>query len=413
MKLPTLPRILTLCLLVATARAAEPPRFVGPSPENEACVVRLQDDSIKIFFIDRPSGTAVRSVQSTDGGATWKDERQELTLPGSAYYAIQVLCDRNGTLHLFAHIRRGAGRELGVDYFYDIYYSKSNKERGDRTAWSEPRCIHKAYVGALRGVVQLKSCRIVVPFEYAVPGRPSGPPTGSFACTVLYSDDDGATWKVSDSELTSPCYTGFVGNNYGLNEPCILELEDGRAWSLFRTQTGVLYESFSDDGAKWKPTRPTSFISTTSPAEAIRLPDGRLVVFWNNCRSMPPVDGGADYVNRDALHAAVSRDGGKTWCGYREVFRNPAGCKTPARHDRGTAYPDACVNKDGRIVLVTGQNPGCRGIILIDPDWLEETTHEDDFSNGLAGWSVFTPFGPARNWWRDRTQGAVVGKPSR
>ena len=170
----------------------------------------------------------------------------------------------------------------------------------------------------------------------------------------------------------------------------------------------MLYEAFSDDGAKWEPTRPTSFISTTSPAEAVRLPNGRLVVFWNNCRSMPPVDGGPDYVNRDALHAAMSSDGGKTWRGYREVFRNPAGCKTPSHHDRGTAYPDACVNKDGRIVLVTGQNPGCRGIVLIDPDWLEETAHEDDFSDGLGGWSVFKPFGPAKNWWRDRTQGAVL-----
>ena len=181
MHIHRLPTILTLLSLTAAATAAEPPRIVGPSPENEACIVRLPDDALKIFFIDRPSGTAVRSVRSTDGGATWKDEREEVALPGSAYYAVQALCDREGRLHLFAHVRRGSGRNLGVDYFYDIYYSKSN---ADRTAWSVPRCIHKAYVGALRGVVQLKSGRIVLPFEYAVPGRPAGPPTGSFACTV-------------------------------------------------------------------------------------------------------------------------------------------------------------------------------------------------------------------------------------
>lgn len=385
--------------------AAEPPRIVGPSPENEACIVRLPDDSLKVFFIERPSETALRSIRSTDGGLTWGDDRRELALPGSAYHAIQVQCDRKGTLHLFTHIRRGPGHNRGVDYFYDIYYARSG---GDRTAWSEPCRIYEGYVGALRGVVQLSSGRIVLPFEYAVPGRPSAPPTGSFACTVLYSDDDGETWELSDCELTAPCYAGFVGENYGLTEPCILQLDDGRAWSLFRTQTGFLYESFSEDGAKWEAPTPTPFISTTSPAETVRLPDGRIVIFWNHCRSMPPVDNAADYVNRDALHAAVSRDGGKTWLGYREVFRNPAGCETPGKRDRGTAYPDACVNKDGRIVLVTGQNPACRGLVLIDPDWLEETSHEDDFSAGLGNWSVFTPFGRASNWWRDRTQGAVL-----
>jgi hypothetical protein len=45
---------------------------------------------------------------------------------------------------------------------------------------------------------------------------------------------------------------------------------------------------------------------------------------------------------------------------------------------------------------------------------LEETCQEDDFSRGLDGWTVFTSFGPASGWWRDRSPGPqLVGHPCR
>ena len=69
---------------------------------------------------------------------------------------------------------------------------------------------------------------------------------------MFYSDDGGRTWTKSTSDLSSPCYPDFVGNNYGADEPCVLELKDGRLWMLMRTQTGFLYESFSSDhGRTW------------------------------------------------------------------------------------------------------------------------------------------------------------------
>jgi hypothetical protein len=53
-------------------------------------------------------------------------------------------------------------------------------------------------------------------------------------------------------------------------------------------------------------------------------------------------------------------------------------------------------------------------MLLLDPDWLEETHRETDFSNGLDDWCVFTAVGPAVNWWRDRTEGAtLVDHPSK
>jgi hypothetical protein len=60
---------------------------------------------------------------------------------------------------------------------------------------------------------------------------------------------------------------------------------------------------------------------------------------------------------------------------------------------------------DGRIAVSSGQG-GRRALFYVDPEWLMQKLRSDDFSQGLDGWSVFKPFGPAEGWWRNRTQGA-------
>ena len=50
----------------------------------------------------------------------------------------------------------------------------------------------------------------------------------------------------------------------------------------------------------------------------------------------------------------------------------------------------------------------------IDPAWLRLTTHGDDFSQGLDGWSVFKSYGPAATWRRARVAGAErIAHPSK
>ena len=176
---------------------------------------------------------------------------------------------------------------------------------------------------------------------------------------------------------------------------------------LVRTQTGWLYESFSRDGVEWSPAAPSRFRSSNSPAGLLRLPAGRIAVFWNNCEPPPRVDGQGVYGGRDALHAAISSDEGRTWRGFREVYLDPTRHQTPPKKgDRATAYPNADVTRDGNVVLVTGQGEGRRVVLLFDPRWLLETERRDDFSGGLDGWSVYRSVGPASGWWRDRVESA-------
>lgn len=399
---------LLLVALGFPVRGADPPVLLRASPPGKA-IVTLPGGELCILYM--VSGKHCASIRSIDGGVTWSEPRVEFEFRNPAGVPV-VLVDREGELHAFMLVLRGAGRTPTVDYFYDIWHAAT---RDGRSRWSDPKRIFEGYVGALNGVLQLESGRIVLPQQFWVPGLRSEPPTGSHVVTTSTSDDGGRSWRLSPARLTSPCHSGYIGSNYGATEPVAVQLRDGRVWMLIRTQTGFLYESFSPDGVEWSEARPTRFRSSNSPANLLRLPDGRLVVFWNNCENPSRVDGEAVYTTRDALHVAISGDEGRTWKGYREAFRDPNRNRPPPRRgDRGTAYPFSTATRDGKVILATGQGQGRIALVRIDPEWIGASAREDDFSAGLEGWSVFKPFGPAEYYWRDRVQGPrLVDHPTR
>ncbi len=254
--------------------------------------------------------------------------------------------------------------------------------------------------------------RIIVPFWSMQPHTKPFPPVGIHKTVIQYSDDNGATWSESESQLVSPCYADFNGLNEGACEPAIELLRDGRIWMLMRTQAGFLYESYShDNGTTWQPANASRFNTSTGPPCIMRHVDGRLVVCWNNCEMPPRANGDGVYGGRDALHIAVSDDEGKTWSGFREVYLDHRRNDNPARSgDRGTAYPLTAFTEDGRIAVIAGQGKGGRNVILVDPDWITATTAESDFSDGLNDWSVYSHHGPAIRWWRARAVGCELVK---
>ncbi|OHB77117.1 MAG: hypothetical protein A2W31_14260, partial [Planctomycetes bacterium RBG_16_64_10] len=359
-----------------------------------------------IFARASESGYEIAHRRSTDNGCTWSAPQTVLRSPPEGFGTPMPLLTANGELQFFWMVARQTGHKPGVDYFIDIWNAHST---GGQTQWSKPERIFEGYVGSINGMTQLASGRIVLPFAYWVGGRPSAPPTGSNITTTVYSDDGGHTWHQSSAQLTAPCVDGYNGANYGACEPTVLQLADGRLWMLIRTQTGRLYESFSGDGAEWSPASPAPFCSSDSPAWLVGLPDRRIVLMWNNCENTARVNGEGVYTNRDALHAAISDDDGRTWHGYREICRDPFRNEPPPQQgDRGTAYPYAVATGDGTILCITGQGHGRRNMLRIDPRWLDETEQEENFAGGLDGWSVFTAYGAPVRWWRNRKQGAQL-----
>lgn len=383
-------------------RDPQSPLILGAAPKGRP--IRVPDGSLWSFSNQRIEGTFA-VVRSTDGGKTWGDPKPGYVPPAGSSPAGLLAVDRDGEVHAVFLVPRGKGKPA-VDFFLDLWHVRTTDQRA---RWSAPQRIWEGYCGAILDFQILSSGRLVAPFAaWKKPGEQIAPDTGSNYTLAVYSDDGGATWRQSPSKLTSPCHEGYNGNNYGAIEPTILELKDHSIWMLMRTQTGFLYESTSRDGAEWTPARPSRFASSTSPAALVRMSTGRIVNIWNNCQMPPKAGDKGVYGGRDALHAAYSDDEGRTWRGFREIYRDPFRNDTPPRFgDRGTAYPVATPIDEHTLAIATGQGDR-RTLLLLDDRWLQAVSQSEDFSAGLAAWHVWKPFGVVERYWRDRIAGAAL-----
>lgn len=362
------------------------PVVTRKAPTNEASLIRLSSGLIKLFYINRPGDAKkMMSIFSNDDGLSWSEPVVELDLPGEAYYANQVMQDKDGVIHCVFHIFKPGplgyrGRHL------DLWYTQM-KPRGN---WSTPKMINEGYVGSIRGFTQLRNGNLLIPMTESDTARAYKPKKGEtdyglFQVMTLNSIDNGNTWKRSETTLKIPIETDWV-TRYGAIEPNAIELNDGRIWMLIRTNKGFLYESFSKDaGMTWSEPKQTAFISSDSPASTVRLADGRILLMWNSDQRH---DDKKSYAagGRETLHAAISGNEGKTWNGFREILVN-INSKTPVlRGDRGTAYPSAVQLSNGNVLMVSGQG-GDASLVVFNPNWLEEKKQTDNIDN-LQQWTL-------------------------
>jgi hypothetical protein len=394
--------------LALAVAAGKPPRLPETRSWTGRSVLLTPHGTFHRFYMSTVDGQpSLVRVESTDDGVTWSEPRVMTHMPDGGFGGCSAVLTPDGEIQLF--ITKGRrindGTKPAVDRFIDLWHMRSSN---GQTKWTEPRMVFEGYIGSISNSIQLESGRIINPFGSWIPGSVSGPPTGNQFVTVISSNDNGETFNQSDAKLVSPCYPDYNGANVGACEPAIVQLADGRVWMVMRTQAGFLYESFSDDGVTWSDAKPSRFHASTGPPDVVRLPDDRIALFWNSAEMPPRVDGRGVYGGRDVLHAAIADPELKTWHGFREIYRDPTRHQIPPkRGDRGTAYPDAIVTRDGNVAVMSGQG-GLRQLILVDPHWLYETRASTHFSDGLEQWTVFKSFGPASGWWRDRAQGPVL-----
>jgi hypothetical protein len=241
------------------------------------------------------------------------------------------------------------------------------------------------YIGALNSAIQLKSGRILVALSYHSSTRS----TGFFVSYVVYSDDSGRTWNNCRSGVTADC--GGKAGESGACEPVLMELDDGRIWMIIRTQTGFLFQSFSEDGGKtWSTARRTIFRASNAPAGVLRLRDGRWVLVWNN-EFGPPFRDGISY-SRQSLVMAI-HDGG-VWKGYREL--NTFGPGDNLDGYGGMRYPFLVQTPDDQILVAYSEDGRASRkkeqfrafvdyrLVRVDPGWLLETDTREDFSQGSS-----------------------------
>ena len=202
-------------------------------------------------------------------------------------------------------------------------------------------------------MVQLKSGRLLVPnARITIAQTPTGRAYFPLLSAVMYSDDGGANWFDSPSFLYPP-----QDSASGLQEPGVIELNDGRLMLWARTDLRCQYRSFSfDQGMTWSTPQPwRDFASPVAPLSLKRDPyDGKLVAVWvdaDPCWGIAPVHQGT--WGRAPLAMAFSRDDGVSWQDRQLLEKDPTcGYCYTAIHFTPTAILLAyCCGGRGKVTL--------------------------------------------------------------
>ena len=102
------------------------------------------------------------------------------------------------------------------------------------------------------------------------------------------------------------------------------------------------------------------------------------------------------FTNRDANHAAISFDDGKTWHGFREMYltdiRNEPDFRTKGGSaeglDKSVHQFQALELPYGKVLVAFGQHSTARRMAVFDPEWLMEDHREEDLHLGLINLST-------------------------
>ena len=283
-----------------------------------------RDGQLWFVFSEIYTDLSIHFKASDDAGRNWHEQWPALDAAGDAVrgFHISVLRLKSGRLGMIYSESNEEYGHPGREAHSMVHYRTSDDQ--GRT-WSDPVLVDTQHSCCCTGhAMVLSSGRLLAPvFRWISPlpggeaedwnpdsdGVPS--PTFSYSFTLV-SDDEGKTWKRSQSEL-------FISVNraaWDLEEPTVVELEDGRLLMVLRAGMGRMYKSYSsDDGLSW--TRPAAVhvAAANAPAAIRRMPStGELLMVWNQASRQEIVSSRC----RIRLSCAISKDEGQTW----ENFKN-------------------------------------------------------------------------------------------
>ncbi|MDD3153254.1 MAG: sialidase family protein [Victivallaceae bacterium] len=238
-----------------------------------------------------------------------------------------------------------------------------------------------------------------------------------FRPALLISDDDGRSWR--ENLLPAPPFQPEICPPHkGLRwlqtgpEPCVAEMPSGRLMMMMRTSVDVHYQCFSDDGGDtWSAMTASIFYSVATMPGIYALSGGRMLAVWNNTTPLPELDHATQpelseeerngrwedvFTNRDALHAAISDDEGRSWRGFREIalnsHRNDGDLRTVggawALFDKSVHQNQVLELPENKVLVHYGQHPACTRTMIFDLGFLDATDRKGDFFSGLRDWST-------------------------
>ncbi|MBP6507985.1 MAG: exo-alpha-sialidase [Opitutaceae bacterium] len=332
-------------------RHTETRGFIGPS------LIRLRDGSILMAAPWGRPPVDFRQLKeplpmpmiylSTDQGHTWSEAGRFAMawmldgIPSDG--GISFLRLRDGRIAaVFNHNRAHGGGMPAVTFSPD-----------EGRTWAPARQLvpHDDVFYVMNDrLIQTGSGRLIVPVSHKI-GQWEGDLDENLC---VLSDDAGATWRLSRGNLK-------LAHTRGLAEPAVTELADGRLILLARTGAGSHHCAWShDDGETWTAPQPTTLTAACSPLTLHRLPDGRLIVFYNH--ATPLADGA--FFPRNPLVYATSADAGASWSA--PVVIDDEASPTDGE-TRQHIYPGVCFLPEGILLVYSTQRANLDGSFTQPP----------------------------------------------
>lgn len=274
---------------------------------SEASTIRLKNGDILLAWSrfqatpDADNGDNMRAhvagMISKDGGHTWGDE----------YALVENAAGLNVMSPALRYLPNG---NIGMVYSHRDSVTDAHRvfrwSEDEGRTWSEPvRISHGAYkTGCHDRLHVLKSGRLVTALhctdnfhEHYLYGL------------VAYSDDMGQTWSMSE-KLELPRVHGPRGSS-GINEPDVIQRNDGSLLMIIRTKMGTIFRAEShDEGETWQHLRSMEVVAPVSPSRIEPIPNtDDLLLIWNWNHDASQRMGGT----RRPLAVGISSDGGNSW----------------------------------------------------------------------------------------------------
>lgn len=318
-----------------------------PAKENnlrngEGSFIRLKNGAVMFGYTEYigndwedDASARIVCLTSFDEGESWTDKRVIIEKPADSknVMSLSFLRMNNDDIGAF-YIHKNTD---GTD---KILFIRSGDEG---KTWSDPiDCMQSLdkqdyYVLNNDRALKLANGRIILPMaRHSIYINPEFAP-GELCFFV--SDDDGYTWRKTDTEFSLP----YTTDDDGYQEPGIYQFPDGRLWCYIRTGLGCQFECFSDDnGETWTNPEPNHFFSSPLSPMLIKDVGNFTVAIFNPIPNHLLSDDELTW-GRTPYVCAVSYDNGKTFTKENTFYIEDD-------LDNGYCYP-AIINGDGYFLV--------------------------------------------------------------
>ncbi len=315
---------------------------------GEGSFIRLRNGAIMFGYTEyfgddwEDDATArIVAITSYNEGETWQEKRVIIEKPENCknVMSLSFLRMNNGDLGAFYIHKNPDGTDK-------VLFIRSADEG---ISWSAPvNCMQSLdrqdyYVINNDRAFRTQQGRIILPMaRHSIYINPEFAP--GVLCFFV-SDDDGYTWRKTETEFTFPYDT----DDDGYQEPGLYQFPDGRLWCYIRTGIGCQFECFSsDNGETWTAPEPNHFFSSPLAPMLIKdVKDLTVAVFNpipNHLLSNDELTWG-----RTPYVCAVSSDKGKTFTKEKTYFIEDD-------YDNGYCYPAIIETADGFLVAYYHSN---------------------------------------------------------